>query len=95
MTSMRSLFNFTYCFTICLLIRSKSDIDIIFQQYIILPEDGNKRSELVYDHRVKNARPIEEWFEEFYLELDGMLEKFGKAAEERRASMVVHLPFAA
>ena len=30
---------------------------------------------------------------EFYLELDGMLEEFGKAAKERRASMVAHLPF--
>ena len=38
-----------------------------------LPEDGKERSELIYDHRVKNARPIEERFKEFYLELDGML----------------------
>ena len=61
---------------------------------MMLPGDGKERSELVYDHRVKNARPIKERFEEFYLELDEMLEEFGKAAEERRASMFAHLPFA-
>ena len=35
---------------------------------MMLPGDGKERSELVYDHRVKNARPIKERFEEFYLE---------------------------
>lgn len=61
---------------------------------MILPEDRKERSERVYNYRVKNARPIEERFEEFYLELDGMLEEFGKAAEEKQASMVAHVHFA-
>ena len=58
---------------------------------MIFPDNGKERSELVYDYRVKNARPIEERFEEFYLELDGMLEEFGKAAEEKQASVVAHM----
>ena len=37
---------------------------------------------------------IEEQFKKFYLKLDGMLEEFGKAAEETRASVVTHLPSA-
>ena len=41
---------------------------------MILPEDRKERSERVYNDRVKNARRIEERFEEIYLELDGMLE---------------------
>ena len=58
---------------------------------MVFPDNGKERSELVYDYRVKNARPIEERFEEFYLELDGMLEEFGKAAEEKQASVVAHM----
>ena len=61
---------------------------------MMLPEDGKEKSELVYDHRVKNVRPIEERFKEFYLELDGMLKEFGKIAEEKGASIGPHLPFA-
>lgn len=61
---------------------------------MILPDNGKERSELVYDYRVKNARPIEKRFEEFYLELDETLEEFGKAAKEKQASMVAHMHFA-
>ena len=74
--------------------RSKGTIDDMFEQFMELPDDGREKAQIIYDLRAKNKGNTNESFEIFYTELDAMLEEFGKAAEERRASMAAHLPFA-
>ena len=51
-------------------------------------------SDLIYDQRKTNQGRPEGNFEEFYKELDNLMEEYGKAAEERRHSLVAHMPLA-
>ena len=46
----------------------------------------------MYDAHKTNSRRLEGDFTNFYKELDGLLEEYGKAAEERRKYQVAHLP---
>ena len=46
----------------------------------------------MYDARKKNSGRPEGDFTNFYKESDGLLEEYGKAAEERRKYQVAHLP---
>lgn len=80
-------------FFLVYLFRSQSSIDDLFENYISLPNDGKEAAEIIYDHRSYSGRKSNEEFTPFYNEFDSMLEEFGKAAEERRNSMVAHLPF--
>ena len=50
--------------------------------------------ELVYDARKKNSGCPEGDFTNVYKELDGLLEEYEEAAEERRKYQVAHLPLA-
>ena len=59
-----------------------------------IPLKEKEGIELVYDARKKNSGRPEGGFTNFYKELDGLLEEYGKAAEERRKYQVAHLPSA-
>ena len=71
---------------------NKRAIDDVFEQHLAIPLDEKEGSELVYDARKTNSRRPEGDFTNFYKELDGLLEEYGKAAEERRKYQVAHLP---
>ena len=58
-----------------------------------LDEEG-EGGEIVYDKRSENKGRPEKNFQEFYNELNSLLEEFGKAAEDRRKSQATHLPLA-
>ena len=73
--------------------RNKSDVDVLFEEFVSFPFDEEGESRLIYDKHKSNGRP-EISFEAFYKELDILLEEFGKAAEERRHSQTAHLPVA-
>jgi len=48
----------------------------------------------LYDRRKTNTGRPDGKFEPFYKELGGLLEEYGKAAEERRSSQTAHMPVA-
>ena len=58
------------------------------------PLDEKEGIELVYDARKKTSGRPEGDFTNFCKESDGLLEEYGKAAEERRKYQVAHLPLA-
>ena len=60
----------------------------IFEQYLAILLDEKEWIELVYDARKKSSGHPEGDFTNFYKELGGLLEEYGKAAEERQ---VAHL----
>ena len=73
---------------------NKRAIDDVLEQHLAIPLDEKKGFELVYDASEKNSGRPEGDFTNFYKELDGLLEEYGKAAEERRKYQVAHLPSA-
>ena len=73
---------------------NKRGIDHVFEQHLAIPLDEKEGIELVYDARKKNSGGPEGDFTNFYKESDGLLEEYGKAAEERRKYQVAHLPLA-
>lgn len=76
-------------------LRERSKVDDIYEQYTSMPVDEDEESDIVYDERIKNLGRPESNFNEFYQELDRMLEEYGKAAEERRQTETTHVPLAA
>ena len=60
----------------------------------MLPFDENEEAEFIYHKRRQNQGRTEGHFNEFYNELDSMLEEYGKAAHERRHSQTAYLPLA-
>ncbi len=74
--------------------RSKSIVDDLFERYMCLPVDEDEAANIIYEQRKLNLGRPKGQFELFYAELDSMLEEFGRAAKEMRASMAAHLPFA-
>ena len=73
---------------------NKRAIDDVLEQHLAIPLDEKEWIELVYDACKKNSGGPEGDFTNFYKELDGLLEEYGKAAEERRKYQVAHLPLA-
>ncbi len=65
--------------------RGKSNVDDLYETFLSLPKDGKEAAEIVDDKRIENAGRPEGNFDTFYWELDGMLEEFGEAAEERES----------
>lgn len=59
-----------------------------------MPLDEENPSEFFYDQRKFNEGRPEGNFEQFYEELDSLLEEFGKAADDRRHTAVAHIPLA-
>ena len=74
--------------------RNKSEVDDLFEEYTRVTLDKEEEAEIIYDKRKINSGRPEGNFDTFYKELDQILEEFGKAADERRNSQVVHLPIA-
>ena len=80
----------TYLFTL----RNKSETGALFEEFTMLPFDENEEAEFFYIKRRQNQGRTEGHFNEFYNELDSMLEEYGKAAHERRHSKTAYLPLA-
>lgn len=59
-----------------------------------MPLDEENPSEYFYDKRRFNEGRPEGNFDQFYKELDSLLEEFGKAADDRRHSSVAYIPSA-
>ena len=53
-----------------------------------------EKVDFIYDKRKSNEGRLEGDFSVFYDALDKYLEKFGKAAEERRNTSAAHMPLA-
>lgn len=62
--------------------RERSEVDNLFELFTTMPIDEEDESGFFYDQRKSNEGRPEGNFSEFYKELDGLLEEFGKAAEE-------------
>jgi len=78
----------------CFSCSGKSEVDDLFELFTSFPFDEEEEINFFYDQRNTNqGRPTGD-FDEFYEELDRILEEFGKAAEDRRKSLTAHLPLA-
>ena len=66
----------------------------MYEEFIALPFNEEEGSKLIYDQRKLNPGRLEGDFLIFYSELDTMLEEYGETAEERRCSLVAHMPLA-
>jgi len=68
----------------CFSCSGKSEVDDLFELFTSFPFDEEEEINFFYDQRNTNqGRPTGD-FDEFYEELDRILEEFGKAAEESK-----------